>query len=325
MRIALTPKATWLALSTILAGSASLQPGEFCDDFEDGNLGDCDCWEVMFVDDPPVGEVNESGEVVMRNSRGGSYGGLLLRELVDGDVSVRTQARMVDPSGGGEIDLFAHFSRADGSGVYAVEFYPRGEIILRRFDRRSEQWIHNRLASVTIAPFPAEGEHLFQLDLRDNAVEARIWNVGMPVPVEPDLRYEDGTYRSGYAGFGCHSPDPDGGFAAFFEFVCVSDGEANESLFVRGDCNGDNEETGVSDAVFLLNYNYRGTTAPPCEAACDANGDGDIGGVTDAIYLLAFLFLGGPAPLAPFPECGPESLPDTPLSCEEPLARCQAP
>jgi hypothetical protein len=40
--------------------------------------------------------------------------------------------------------------------------------------------------------------------------------------------------------------------------------------------------------------------------------------VTDAVYLLNFNFLGGPPPAAPFPECGPGSLgTDEELGCEE--------
>jgi hypothetical protein len=43
----------------------------------------------------------------------------------------------------------------------------------------------------------------------------------------------------------------------------------------------------VSDAVYLLSYNFTGGARPPCFAACDANGDGSFtGGVADAVYLL---------------------------------------
>jgi hypothetical protein len=81
---------------------------------------------------------------------------------------------------------------------------------------------------------------------------------------------------------------------------------------------------GISDAVFLLGYSFSGSAAPPCLAACDSNGDGDIAGVSDAMYQLAFAFLGGPAPPAPFPQCGPESLPpERALGCDTPLAACE--
>jgi hypothetical protein len=96
-----------------------------------------------------------------------------------------------------------------------------------------------------------------------------------------------------------------------------------DPVFTRGDCNGDGNVIGeVTDAVFLLSYNFTGGPEPPCLAACDANGDGSVvGEVSDAIYLLAYNFLGGPPPAAPFPERGPGTLPgDAVLGCKIPQA-----
>jgi hypothetical protein len=92
----------------------------------------------------------------------------------------------------------------------------------------------------------------------------------------------------------------------------------SEERFVRGDCNGDGALSGeVTDAVFLLRFNFLGGERPPCLAACDANGDGDVGGqVSDAVYMLLFNFLGGPPPPPPFPDCGTGGLPgDSGLGC----------
>jgi len=91
--------------------------------------------------------------------------------------------------------------------------------------------------------------------------------------------------------------------------------------FLRGDCNGDGIFAGqVSDAVFLLNFNFAGGPPPPCGAACDVDVDGGItGAVADAISMLNFNFFGGPAPAAPFPECGSSDRPaDIDLGCETP-------
>ena len=76
--------------------------------------------------------------------------------------------------------------------------------------------------------------------------------------------------------------------------------------FLRGDCDGDSEVTGsVTDAVFLLNYNFAGGAEPLCLAACDADGDGRVRGqVTDTVYLLNFNFLAGPPPPSPFRSAG---------------------
>ena len=87
--------------------------------------------------------------------------------------------------------------------------------------------------------------------------------------------------------------------------------------FLRGDCNADGETAGVTDAVFLLGFNFLGTDAPSCAAACDANGDRETAGVTDAVYLLSFNFLGTAPPPPPFFRCG-RSLQssDRELGCE---------
>jgi hypothetical protein len=87
--------------------------------------------------------------------------------------------------------------------------------------------------------------------------------------------------------------------------------------FLRGDCNGDGQVRGqVTDAVFMLNFNFLGGATPPCFDACDANGDGAFRGtVTDAVYLLQFNFVGGPPPPAPFPACGPG---EEVIGCAEP-------
>jgi hypothetical protein len=63
--------------------------------------------------------------------------------------------------------------------------------------------------------------------------------------------------------------------------------------FLRGDCDGDGVIAGrVTDAVFLLRFNFRGGVEPPCLAACDGNGDGHVlSQVTDAVYILRFNFL----------------------------------
>jgi hypothetical protein len=89
---------------------------------------------------------------------------------------------------------------------------------------------------------------------------------------------------------------------------------AIDASFVRGDIRG-NGEILIGDAIFLLNYLYRGGVgAPPCLDAADVNDDGRLSG-SDAVYLLRSLFLGGPPPPAPFRDCGPDLTTDG-LSCE---------
>ena len=114
-----------------------------------------------------------------------------------------------------------------------------------------------------------------------------------------------------------------GAGGADFYLVKLAPEESTANLFRRGDCNNDGTVEGVSDAVFLLGFNFLGTKAPPCKAACDVNADGDIGGVTDAVYLLTHFFVGGPKPPEPFPECGPGTEKDAELGCDRPPEACR--
>ena len=101
----------------------------------------------------------------------------------------------------------------------------------------------------------------------------------------------------------------DGSFDAYFSPEGIQ--------FVRGDCNEDGE-INISDGVCILNWLFVGTATPGCVAATNTNGD-DAANISDATYLLNHLFSGGPAPVAPFPDCGPGTLPaDTTLGCADP-------
>lgn len=73
-------------------------------------------------------------------------------------------------------------------------------------------------------------------------------------------------------------------------------------LFVRGDANA-HGGVNITDAIYILNYLFRGGPSPPCREAIDANEDGGVN-LTDAVYLLNYLFRGGPPPPAPHPDCG---------------------
>ncbi len=90
-----------------------------------------------------------------------------------------------------------------------------------------------------------------------------------------------------------------------------------EVKFRRGDCNADGA-VDIADAVCILNWLFTGGAAPGCVAATNTNGD-DAANVADATYLLNHLFAEGPALVAPFPDCGPATLPaDEELSCVNP-------
>lgn len=64
--------------------------------------------------------------------------------------------------------------------------------------------------------------------------------------------------------------------------------------FLCGDANGDTK-VNVGDAVFIVNYVFRGGPAPDPLASADVNLDGKVN-IGDAVYLVNYVFRGGPAP-----------------------------
>ncbi len=72
---------------------------------------------------------------------------------------------------------------------------------------------------------------------------------------------------------------------------------AFELSFHCGDADGD-DAVNVSDAVFTIDYIFKGGQAPDPLESGDANGDGSIS-VADAVYVIAFIFKGGPEPVCP--------------------------
>ncbi len=67
-----------------------------------------------------------------------------------------------------------------------------------------------------------------------------------------------------------------------------------------------------------LDWLFAGAPEPGCIAALNTNGDDDVN-ITDPVFLLNFLFAGGPRLSAPYPDCGPGTLPaDETLGCANP-------
>lgn len=77
----------------------------------------------------------------------------------------------------------------------------------------------------------------------------------------------------------------------------------SQLYFLRGDVNSDSR-VDISDAIFLLEHQFRGGATPRFAEPTDTNAD-DHTDLSDAIYLLNFLFRGGPVVPLPYPELGP--------------------
>jgi hypothetical protein len=67
--------------------------------------------------------------------------------------------------------------------------------------------------------------------------------------------------------------------------------------YVCGDANGDSH-LNVGDAVFLINFIFKGAPSPNPNAAGDANCDSRVN-VGDAVSLINYVFKSGPAPCCP--------------------------
>ena len=68
----------------------------------------------------------------------------------------------------------------------------------------------------------------------------------------------------------------------------------NQPSFLCGDANVD-QNVNVTDAIYLVNYLFKGGPAPVPVQGSDVNGDGQVN-VGDVIYLINYLFKGGPVP-----------------------------
>ena len=61
-----------------------------------------------------------------------------------------------------------------------------------------------------------------------------------------------------------------------------------------GDANGD-LACNIGDAVFVINYAFKGGPAPGCLDEADANRDCEVN-VGDAVYMINYVFKSGSAP-----------------------------
>jgi len=77
------------------------------------------------------------------------------------------------------------------------------------------------------------------------------------------------------------------------EFTIID--EVRSDAVVGGDAN-DDEAVNLADAVYLINYVFKGGPEPPSEGEGDANGDCAIN-LADAVYLINYVFKGGNPPI----------------------------
>ncbi len=99
---------------------------------------------------------------------------------------------------------------------------------------------------------------------------------------------DPGDYPTGHG--------PQGDAIRIYNYVrCVRDAGGPESSC--GDTNGD-EEVNVADAVFTINYVFKGGSVPESLCLADANGDDGVN-LGDSVYLINYVFRSGQAPIEP--------------------------
>jgi hypothetical protein len=116
---------------------------------------------------------------------------------------------------------------------------------------------------------------------------------------------EDGSFsyqpNPGFNGTDTFTYRADDGMA-LSEPATVSIEVSTLKKFKRADANADGA-TDIGDAVWILNYLFRGGRAPTCLETANVNRD-EVIDLADVIYILQFLFSDGAPPAAPFEECG---------------------
>jgi hypothetical protein len=89
-------------------------------------------------------------------------------------------------------------------------------------------------------------------------------------------------------------PDPNNSYTLMRRIMGWFGVGKTEEEFLRGDANGD-WIIDLGDAVYILNYLFKGDPAPEPYEAGDADCDGTVD-LGDAIYLINYLYKGGPPP-----------------------------
>ena len=65
---------------------------------------------------------------------------------------------------------------------------------------------------------------------------------------------------------------------------------------IRGDIDGDSDDSSVIDLNYLVDFMFRGGPAPPCPVEADLNFDGRSASILDLTFIIDDLYRGGPSP-----------------------------
>jgi hypothetical protein len=243
------------------------------------NDGDLD----LYVANISWGE-SPGKDFLYRNNGDGSFTKITDCEIVD-EIEDSYGAAWADYDSDGDLDLFV--ARAAGSGPAENGFY--------RNNCNDNNWI--------------------KVDCYGRASNAA--GIGVKVRIkavidgEPIWQMREISAQTGYGGQNCLDVHFGLGDAATVDSVVIlwpsgmvqylTDVNVNQVLtftdYLCGDANGD-RQANVADAVFLVNYIFKGGPPPEVLDAGDANCEGEVN-VGDVVYLISFVFKGGPEPCCP--------------------------
>ena len=65
---------------------------------------------------------------------------------------------------------------------------------------------------------------------------------------------------------------------------------------IRGELDGDSDDTTVIDLNYMVDFMFRGGPAPPCPVEADLNFDGQFATILDLTFIIDDLYRGGPSP-----------------------------
>jgi len=195
---------------------------------------------------------------------------LTAQVILDIDGTITYQYQYIDPG----VDILScavGIENADGSDGTEVIYHT--------------DYLHDNLAIQFYMPF-----HWMAMDSKSGSIPAfGADTIGCSFETGP---LDPGVYHTNIV-VSSNDPDP-----ADNPITVPAELTVNAvQLYMCGDANGD-EAINVADAVYLINFVFKGGAAPDPMESGDANCDGDIN-VADGVYIINYVFKGGAEPCCP--------------------------
>jgi len=183
----------------------------------------------------------------------------------------------------------------DGQWKTLAQFYGVNYNFLIRVEARGPSAEEVAISPLTLPDGTAGVEYDAALDITGGTApySLEITSGAMPqgLAIESDGKFSGAAAETGDFHFTVGVTDASVPALADFQHYDVSFG------YTCGDADNDGQ-VNVSDAVYIVNYIFKGGPPPVIEEAGDVNNDGTVN-IADAVYLINFVFQGGPEPCCP--------------------------